>query len=1093
MKHFLKIIIKFFLHNKILSSEKIDYNFGFDIIKNERQRIFRHKSLSKNRFFKKQYEYVVVNEIYPTLIIPIYNAYEDFVICLNSIFKYTTCNVNIILINDCSTDLRISPLLEKLRGIKNISIIYNDSNLGYTKSINLGISLCKTDVILLNSDTIVSPKWIENLTNCAYSDKKIGTVTPLSDNAGAFSIFQEEESCRFPWWATRSGIARAVSSISMQSYTKVNTGNGFCMYIKRRLLNNIGLFDAKSFPIGYGEENDFCMRAYRRGWSNAIDESTIIYHKRTASFKGRKASLVSASRIKINQLHPDYKLLTNKYFNSKELSLAKKRIKDLFSDFNNLKHFSQKTILYVLHESTGGTPATSLDLASNLKEYRVLFLTSNRKSMFLKSFYKGKMHLLKSWAFKRKLYPTDISSKEYTRITKDILINYNVDIVHIRHLIFHTFDLPKIARRLNIPVVLSFHDFYFICPTIHLLDEKKEYCKGNCTATTGECPQPYDFSKRIINLKHKWIKKWRVEVNEMLTFVDCFVTTSNYSKNRYCKIYPTLLDKNFHVIPHGRDFSPKRLQESITKKTDRKIKILCPGNLAYFKGTSFISDLMEKDHEKRIEVHTLGNLSKEARSMLKGKTIDHGSYSREEFDLKVAKIKPDFVGVFSIWPETYCHVMTESWASGIPILANKIGTIAERIKEKGGGWLVDCRNTESVIKKIYSLVNNDSEYSKHKELSNLSGIKSLYKMAFDYNSIYQKCFFSKLKFKKIITNASIQNLKFLKIGVIGNNLNASYFLRIHNNIFNKSLNYLTTKLIIQPEDFIKYSKNYNFDLILVQRNSINSKIYSDFIATAKKRNIKVVFEIDDDLLSLENEKLKDGKLSILFFLKNADLTITTNFYLRENLKLYAKRVNCVPNYLNNDLWNFNSKFHISRRSIKNLLYMGTKTHLEDLRLIIDSLENLYSSTKFRLYLVGITQEKLNYKFIKTLRIPNAWKPYPYFVKWIYGQRLNFDIGIAPLCENNLNKSKSNLKYLEYTALGIPGIYSDIQPYRSVIKDQFNGILVGNKEMEWENKLKLLIEDDSLRKNIIKNANHEVKENFLLKNNSFNYYNTLLSI
>ena len=73
----------------------------------------------------------------------------------------------------------------------------------------------------------------------------------------------------------------------------------------------------------------------------------------------------------------------------------------------------------------------------------------------------------------------------------------------------------------------------------------------------GQCPQPYDFSKRIMNLKHEWIKKWQAEVKEMLTFVDCFVTTSNYSKNRYCKIYPTLLDANFHVIPHGRDFSPK--------------------------------------------------------------------------------------------------------------------------------------------------------------------------------------------------------------------------------------------------------------------------------------------------------------------------------------------------------------------------------------------------------------------------------------------------------------------------------------------------------------------------------------------------------
>ena len=62
---------------------------------------------------------------------------------------------------------------------------------------------------------------------------------------------------------------------------------------------------------------------------------------------------------------------------------------------------------------------------------------------------------------------------------KTLLINYNVKITHIRHLIYHTFDFVNESSKLNINLVLSFHDFYYVCPTIHLIDNKGKLLQGS--------------------------------------------------------------------------------------------------------------------------------------------------------------------------------------------------------------------------------------------------------------------------------------------------------------------------------------------------------------------------------------------------------------------------------------------------------------------------------------------------------------------------------------------------------------------------------------------------------------------------------------
>src|SRR5690606_31881318 len=89
-------------------------------------------------------------------------------------------------------------------------------------------------------------------------------------------------------------------------YPKVPTGNGFCMYVRRDCLNEVGLLDADAFPRGYGEENDFCMRAGRAGWTHVIDDATLIYNVRSASFGESKIELMERGRAVIDERYPEY-------------------------------------------------------------------------------------------------------------------------------------------------------------------------------------------------------------------------------------------------------------------------------------------------------------------------------------------------------------------------------------------------------------------------------------------------------------------------------------------------------------------------------------------------------------------------------------------------------------------------------------------------------------------------------------------------------------------------------------------------------------------------------------------------------------------
>jgi len=231
------------------------------------------------------------------VIVCVHNALDDVKNCLESVVRYSSMPYSIILVDDGSNE-ETCQYLADFANTQGATLIRNEVAKGYTFAANQGLKKSKADyAILLNSDTIVTPQWLDRIVACGESDPKIGLIGPLSNTASWQSIPEISENGdwsdnKLPLGITVSCMGKLVADYSQGLYPRIPFLNGFCLAIKRRVISNIGYFDEKIFGAGYGEENDYCLRAQKAGWQLAIADDTYIYHSQSRSYSHERRRLL---------------------------------------------------------------------------------------------------------------------------------------------------------------------------------------------------------------------------------------------------------------------------------------------------------------------------------------------------------------------------------------------------------------------------------------------------------------------------------------------------------------------------------------------------------------------------------------------------------------------------------------------------------------------------------------------------------------------------------------------------------------------------------------------------------------------------------
>lgn len=265
---------------------------------------------------------------------------------------------------------------------------------------------------------------------------------------------------------------------------------------------------------------------------------------------------------------------------------------------------------------------------------------------------------------------------------------------------------------------------------------------------------------------------------------------------------------------------------------------------------------------------------------------------------------------------------------------------------------------------------------------------------------------------------------------------------------------------------------------------------------------KMVAEIDDYVIDTPdyNPAYRSGftpgnpyEKVIIEHLKLSNAVVTSTNFLKQSLSRFNDKIFVIPNCINFDVWNMNNEIDVSDKV--RIGWIGGANHDEDLRVLVDVIPKVIAKTgNAEFYFVhGIPQyiKDLTKIYPKNVKYTLDWSPIEKYPKFI--SKFGFDIGLAPLVMNKFNEAKSNLRWLEYSALKIPTIATDIQPYSESIDNDKSGFIVSNNPQEWVDRIVELIKSKSMRKEIGNNAYNKIKKEFNLKDISKNYYNILRGI
>lgn len=241
-----------------------------------------------------------------TIIVPAFGSVDAVERCLLSIKAHSGSDVCILLADDASPGNPFDSIAEKMRQALGgaFHFVRRQVNLGFVGNVNLAMADTRGDVILLNSDTVVTPGWVERLEGAFASDPRIATATPWSNNAEICSI---PDFCRSNALPSDATIwAQAALQAGAPCFPDLPTGVGFCMAIRRAAWDEVGDFDQATFGRGYGEENDFCLRVAGHGWRNVLCDNAFVAHEGGVTFAAEGLSPGGENLARLVARYPDY-------------------------------------------------------------------------------------------------------------------------------------------------------------------------------------------------------------------------------------------------------------------------------------------------------------------------------------------------------------------------------------------------------------------------------------------------------------------------------------------------------------------------------------------------------------------------------------------------------------------------------------------------------------------------------------------------------------------------------------------------------------------------------------------------------------------
>lgn len=620
-----------------------------------------------------------------TIIIPVHDGGRIVQDCLDAVLDTLPATARLLVVDDGSTDPSLVALLDDLARRGGLILLRNKAARGFPAAANAGLRAARgRDVILLNSDALPPPRWIERLAEAAYSAPDIGTVTPLSNEASILSYPGAAGTNPRPDRASVLALDRLAVAANPATLIDIPVGVGFCMYVRRDCLNATGLLRADLFAQGYGEETDFCLRSRHLGWRHVALPGLFVGHLSGRSFGTGAVHLRARNARIIEQLHPGYHAVIDWVLARDPLAGARRRI-DAMIWRRRARAWKAAAIL-ITHKDGGGVEQRVLASAGSHARAgrRPIILRPARLAEDVPaiSVHDGVEDDLPNLVFR---LPEELPT------LRRLLRAANPRVQEVHHLLGFHAAIHDLIRSLGVPWIVHVHDYAWFCPRVVLLTGHGHYCGEPDLAGCEDCIADHGHHLE----EDISVAALRERSAPILLGANLVVTPSDDTGSRIRRHFPGLVTE---TVPHSDDAAIPAPRMPSGQARARPL-VCVVGAIGVHKGYDILLACARDAQRRNLDLDyvIVGHTEDDARIMATGRVFVTGIYKPHEAVGLIAEQGAHLGFVASVCPETWCLSLDDIWRAGLSAAAFDIGAPAERIRRSGRGFLLPLGLSISAI------------------------------------------------------------------------------------------------------------------------------------------------------------------------------------------------------------------------------------------------------------------------------------------------------------------------------------------------------------------------------------------------------------
>jgi len=977
------------------------------------------------------------------VVIPVYSGFDEARRCMASVLAHRDdLPAEIIVIDDCSPESRMTEWLRGLAAEGAITLLRNDVNQGFIASVNTGMAAAgDRDVVLLNSDTEVSSGWLSRLAGHAYASPRIGTVTPFSNNATICS-WPGVRGGALPPGRTVADMDAAFLAANRGRQVAIPTAVGFCMYIRRDCVESVGVFDEAAFGRGYGEENDFCLRATAAGWQHVLACDTFVFHAGETSFGKDPPERARAWSV-LTARYPHYAAAVARHIEADEAATSR-----FAATAALFRQSAEPTILVVMHSLGGGTDRHVRDVQSAVGS-RANFLRLEPRP--------GGMALS---APSLPGHPEAVFRIEQLDELVSVLQSCGTDRVHVHHWLGYDASLRGLVDRLGVPFDVTIHDYFSICPQINLLPTPtSQFCGEPDVATCNACiaGRPQFGATDITD--------WRTRHAWLLNEAERVICPSADARDRIAHYVP---HARLLTVPHEPVRDASWHVRSAPPRPGEPIRIGVIGVIAQHKGLDALVAAIEAADPSEYEFVVIGACNPEPPRHLRHRVQETGPYEEAELQGLLAAAQLHVAWFPATWPETFSYTLSAAIDAELPIVAPALGAFPERLAGRPLTWLVHPTRDGTALLTTFAEVRSKLRAERGPSAGARTG---------DPISFYPDAYLAPLADRaqqRIGRPMSLRRQGLTSVLVLpdrGDNgtITPCGFVRLVQPF--DALAAIHPHVLVEVVDF-DAALARDADALVCQRHVTGDLASAErLIEHCRAHGMKLIYDLDDELVSIPSSHPEGGRLGGLShvvsrFLEAADRVWFATPELQRRLDPALCRSDIVANKHDGRMWRHPAKRSdfVGSRPLR-IVYMGTATHDEELDFLQPIAESIQRKFGRRVHfeIVGVaSRRQLASCFDRvTPEDGPALQTYPGFVQWF--SRQHWDIAVSPLIDSPFNRCKSAIKLLDYAALALPVVASQHVEYESAFGGDHGVHFVTNTVTAWCDALSRLISDAEARR------------------------------